>query len=485
MKYEAVIGLEVHVQIKTRSKMFTRVAAGYGHDENTLTDPVVLALPGVLPVLNKAALDAIIKAGLMIGCDIPAVCKWDRKNYFYPDSPKNYQLTQYDQPICVGGHVEIELPGASRNVMGEHKKIPVTRIHLEEDVGKLNHGAVDSLVDYNRAGTPLMELVSEPAMHSGDEAYAFLTSLRNTLVYGGISDCDMEKGQMRCDANISIRPVGETKLGTKVELKNLNSISFVRDGIEHEIKRQIAVLESGGTLVQETRDYDGQTGASQSLRTKEMAHDYRYFPDPDLMPVKVDAEWKARIQSSIPELPFDKQRRFIEELQVPYTITSVLVPDRELSAFFEEAAKLSGPGKAQAAGNWIVNDLLRELGAAKLPLAESKVKPAHIAALVKLVDAGTVLTAAAREIFIEMFATGDQPDAIAERKGLKAAPTDTGELEQWCRDSIAANPKALAEFKSGKDSAINAFKGPIMKAAKGKANPKAVDETLRKLLASA
>ncbi len=484
MKYEAVIGLEVHVQIKTRSKMFTRVAAGYGHDENTLTDPVVLALPGVLPVLNKAALDAIIKAGLMIGCEIPAVCKWDRKNYFYPDSPKNYQLTQYDQPICVGGHVEIELPGPSRNVMGEHKKIPVTRIHLEEDVGKLNHGAIDSLVDYNRAGTPLMELVSEPAMHSADEAYAFLTSLRNTLVYGGISDCDMEKGQMRCDANISIRPIGEKKLGTKVELKNLNSISFVRDGIEHEIKRQIAVLESGGTLVQETRDYDGQTGASQSLRTKEMAHDYRYFPDPDLMPVKVDAEWKSRIQSEIPELPFDKQRRFQEQLGVPFTITSVLVPDRELSAYFEEAANLAGPGKAQAVGNWIVNDLLRELGAAKLSLADSKVKPAHIAALVKLVDAGTVLTAAAREIFVEMFATGDQPDAIAERKGLKAAPTDAGELEQWCRDSIATNPKALAEFKSGKDSAINAFKGPIMKAAKGKANPKAVDETLRKLLAS-
>ncbi len=485
MKYEAVIGLEVHVQIKTRSKMFTRVAAGYGHDENTLTDPVVLALPGVLPVLNKAALDGIIKAGLMLGCEIPAVCKWDRKNYFYPDSPKNYQITQYDQPICVGGHVEIELPGPSRNVMGEHKKIPLTRIHLEEDVGKLNHGAVDSLVDYNRAGTPLMELVSEPAIASADEAYAFLTSLRNTLVYGGISDCDMEKGQMRCDANISIRPIGEKKLGTKVELKNLNSISFVRDGIEHEIKRQIAVVESGGTIVQETRDYDGQTGASQSLRTKEMAHDYRYFPDPDLMPVKVDAEWKARIQAEIPELPFDKQRRFQEQLQVPYTITSVVVPDRELSAYFEETAKLAGPGKAQAAGNWIVNDLLRELGAAKLSLADSKVKPAHIAALVKLVDAGTVLTAAAREIFVEMFATGDEPEAIAERKGLKAAPTDAGELEQWCRDSIAANPKALAEFKSGKDSAINAFKGPIMKAAKGKANPKAVDETLRKLLASA
>jgi aspartyl-tRNA(Asn)/glutamyl-tRNA(Gln) amidotransferase subunit B len=301
------------------------------------------------------------------------------------------------------------------------------------------------------------------------------------MVYGGISDCDMEKGQLRCDANISIRLVGETKLGTKVELKNLNSISFVRDGIAHEIARQIAVTESGGTIVQETRDYDGQTGASQSLRTKEMAHDYRYFPDPDLMPVKVDAAWKTRIQGECPELPFDKQRRFFEQYQIPYTISSVLIPDRALSDFFEEAAKLSG--KPQAAGNWIVNDLLREISSAKIELADSKVKPAHIAALVQLIDAGTVLNNAAKEIFVEMFATGKMPGVIADQRGLKAAPTDAGELEQWCRDSIAANAKAVAEFKGGKDSAINAFKGPIMKAAKGKANPKLVDETLRRLLA--
>lgn len=483
MNYEAVIGLEVHVQIKTQSKMFTRVAAGYGHEPNTLTDPVVLALPGALPVMNKAALDAIIKAGLLLGCEIAPVCKWDRKNYFYPDSPKNYQISQYDQPICLGGAVEIELPGAARNIMGEHKKIPLTRIHLEEDVGKLNHGATDSLIDYNRAGTPLMEIVSDPAMQNADEAYAYLTSLRATMIYGGISDCDMEKGQLRCDANISIRPVGQTTLGTKVELKNLNSISFVRDGIQHEIKRQLAVLERGGLIVQETRDYDGQTGTSQSLRSKEDAHDYRYFPDPDLMPVKVDAEWKARLQTECPELPFAKQRRFMEQYQLPYSLTSVLVWDRALADYFEEAAQLVGAGKAQAVGNWIVNDLLRELTAAHLTLAASRVRPAHIAALVKLVDAGTVLTNAAKEIFVEMAATGDQPDVIADRKGLKAAPTDTKELEQWCRDSIAVNAKALAEFKAGKDSAINAFKGPIMKAAKGKANPKLVDETLRRLLA--
>ncbi len=482
MNYEAVIGLEVHVQIKTRSKVFTRVAAGYGHEPNTLTDPVVLALPGALPVMNKAALDAIIKAGLLLGCEIAPVCKWDRKNYFYPDSPKNYQISQYDQPICLHGCVEIELPGSARNLMGEHKKIPLTRIHLEEDVGKLNHGASDSLVDYNRAGTPLMEIVSEPAMHTADEAFAYLTSLRATMIYGGISDCDMEKGQLRCDANISIRPVGQTKLGTKVELKNLNSISFVRDGIAHEIKRQVGVLERGGTIVQETRDYDGMSGTSQSLRTKEEAHDYRYFPDPDLMPVKVDEAWKKRLAAECPELPFDKQRRFIEKYQLPYTLTSVLVWDRPLADFFEEAVKLAGAAKAQAVGNWIVNDLLRELGK---PGAVSKLQPAHIAALVQLVDSGAVLTNAAKEIFVEMFATGETPDAIADRKGLKAVPTDSGELEQWCKDAIAANAKALAEFKAGKDSAINAFKGPVMKAAKGKANPKLVDETLRRLLAGA
>jgi aspartyl-tRNA(Asn)/glutamyl-tRNA(Gln) amidotransferase subunit B len=481
MKYEAVIGLEVHVQVRTRSKMFTRVAAGYGHEENTLCDPVVLALPGVLPVMNKAALDAIIKAGLMLGCEIASVCKWDRKNYFYPDSTKNYQISQYDQPICVGGSVEIELPGPSRNVMGEHKRIPLTRIHLEEDVGKLTHQATESLVDFNRAGTPLMEIVSEPALHSAEEAFAYLTSLRQTMIYGGISDCDMEKGQLRCDANISIRPVGATTLGTKVELKNLNSISFVRDGIEHEIRRQIAVVESGGTIVQETRDYDGQTGASQSLRSKEMAHDYRYFPDPDLMPVRVDAEWKQTIAATVPELPFEKQRRFLADYGLPYTITSVLVPDCELSDYFEEAAKISG--KPQQVGNWIVNDLLRELGAARQTLAECRVKPRHVAALVKLVEAGTLLTPAAREVFSEMAATGEEPEVIAERKGLKAAPTDSSALEAWCRESIAANPKALADFKAGKESAINGLKGPVMKASKGKANPKDVDETLRRLLA--
>ena len=384
--------------------------------------------------------------------------------------------------MCIGGFVEIELPGEARNIMGAHKKIPLTRIHLEEDVGKLNHGANDSLVDYNRAGTPLMEIVSDPALASAEEAYAYLTTLRTTMVYAGISDCDMEKGQMRCDANISIRPVGQQELGVKVELKNLNSISFVRDGIEHEIKRQLSVVKKGGTLVQETRDYDGISGTSQSLRTKEDAHDYRYFPDPDLMPVRVDQAWKDRLAAECPERPFDKQRRFMAEYDLPYTITSVLVPDRQLSDWFEAAVAIAGTPHAQAVANWITNDLLRELSAADLSLAESKLSSAHLAELVGLIEAGTITKQIAREVFTETFNTGDAPAAVVERKGLKD-DTDSDELEQWCRDAIAGNDKAREQFLGGKDGAINAMKGPVMKASRGKANPKLVDETLRRLLA--
>ena len=378
--------------------------------------------------------------------------------------------------MCRGGAVEIELPGPARNVMGEHKRVPLTRIHLEEDVGKLNHSGHESLIDYNRAGTPLMEIVSEPAIRSAEEAFAYLTALKTAMIYGGISDCDMEKGQMRCDANVSIRPAGETKLGTKVELKNLNSISFVRDGIAHEIKRQIAVVAAGGAITQETRDYDGQTGTSQSLRSKEMAHDYRYFPDPDLMPVRVDEAWKARIRAECPEMPFDKQRRFFEAYQLPYTITAVLTPERDLCDYFEGAAKLSG--KPQAAGNWIANDLLRELGAARVPLAGCRVRPAHIAGLIKLVDENVISSSIAKAMFIEMFQTGEAPEAMVGRKGLKQS-TDVGELDQWCAAAIAANPKSVADFKAGKENAINAMKGVVMKQSKGKANPRLVDEILR------
>ncbi|MFI5335926.1 MAG: Asp-tRNA(Asn)/Glu-tRNA(Gln) amidotransferase subunit GatB [Opitutales bacterium] len=481
MNYEAVIGLEVHVQIRTASKMFTRVAAGYGHPENTLTDPVVLALPGALPVLNKAALDAIIKTGLMLGCEIAPVTRWDRKNYFYPDSPKNYQLSQYDQPVCRHGTVEIELPGASLAVMGEHQSIPLTRIHLEEDVGKLNHEATDSLIDYNRAGTPLMEIVTEPAIHSPEEAFAFLTSLRLSLIQAGISDCDMEKGQMRCDANISIRPVGETRLGTKVELKNLNSISYVRDGIALEIKRQTAVLAEGGALTQETRLYDGESGRSASMRSKEMAHDYRYFPDPDLMPVRIDEAWKSRLLAELPEHPFDRQRRYLEKFSLPYSAAAVLIRDHALGDYFEATVKLgTKPGPA---ANWITNDLLRDLAAAGLALADSKVTPAHLAGLVNLLDQGIISSTQAKEVFAEMFATGEQPAAVVERKGLRQS-TDTGQLEGWCDTAIANDPKSADQVRAGNAKAINALKGAVMKLSAGKANPKLVDEILKQRLAA-
>ncbi|HEY4300686.1 MAG TPA: Asp-tRNA(Asn)/Glu-tRNA(Gln) amidotransferase subunit GatB [Candidatus Didemnitutus sp.] len=479
MTFEAVIGLEVHVQVKTASKMFSRVAAGYGHPENTLTDPTVLALPGALPVLNKAALDAIIKTGLMLDCEIATVTHWDRKNYFYPDSPKNYQISQYDRPVCRHGSVEIEMPGANRAVMGEHRRVPLTRIHLEEDVGKLNHGAADSLIDYNRAGTPLMEIVTEPAMNSPEEAFAFLTALRIALLQAGISDCDMEKGQMRCDANISIRPVGEAKLGTKVELKNLNSISYVRDGIAQEIKRQTAVVTDGGTIVQETRLYDGETGRSASMRSKEMAHDYRYFPDPDLMPVRIDEEWKARLRAELPERPFDRQRRFMETLGLPYSSAEVLARDLELAQFFEKAVALGA--KPVAAANWITNELLRDLAAGGIELSQSAVSPGHVAGLIALVESGAVSSAQAREIFSEMFKTGEPAAAIADRKGLKQS-TDTGQLEGWCDAAIAGDPKSAEQVRSGNAKAINALKGAVMKLSTGKANPKLVDEILKKKL---
>jgi aspartyl-tRNA(Asn)/glutamyl-tRNA(Gln) amidotransferase subunit B len=479
MDFEAVIGLEVHVQIKTVSKMFTRVATGYGEPPNTLTDPTILALPGALPVLNKAALDAIIKTGLMLDCEIATVTRWDRKNYFYPDSPKNYQLSQYDQPVCRHGAVEIELPGASLAVMGEHKKIELTRIHLEEDVGKLNHEANDSLIDYNRAGTPLMEIVTEPVIRSADEAFAFLTSLRQSLIYAGISDCDMEKGQMRCDANISIRRVGETKLGTKVELKNLNSISYVRDGIVTEIKRQINVVTSGGTIVQETRLFDGETGRSASMRSKEMAHDYRYFPDPDLMPVRIDAEWKARLAAELPERPFAKQARFMEQNGLPYSAAAVLIRDRALADFFEATVKLGT--KPTAAANWITNDLLRDLAARGVALADGQVTPAHIAALVKLIDDAVISSTQAKEVFADMTETGEPPGTVVDRKGLRQS-SDTGQLETWCATAIANDPKSAEQVRAGNAKAINALKGAVMKLSAGKANPKLVDGILQRQL---
>ena len=480
MEYEAVIGLEVHVQIKADSKIFTRCKAGFGFEPNTLVDPVVMGLPGALPVMNKKALDGVIKAGLALNCTIPDVCKWDRKNYFYPDSPNNYQITQYDQPICEGGLVEIELSGDSRAAMGEHKKIQLTRIHLENDVGKLNHFAEDSLVDYNRAGTSLMEIVTEPDMHSGDEAFAFLTAVRQIMVYCGISDCDMEKGQMRADANISVRPVGQKELGSKIELKNLNSITGVKNGIEYEIKRQTRELKNGNTITQATWRWDADQGRTESMREKEDAHDYRYLPDPDLMPVRIDDEWKNGIRAEIPELPFDKQRRFIEAYDLPYTITSVLVPDRELSEYFEAAAKQL-PKMAQAIGNYVTNDVLRELSETGQSLAECKVTAEHLLSLVNAVEKGTITKQIGKDVFLEMFKSGELADAVIERKGLKP-DFDEDQVNVWCQEAIDENPRPVENFKAGNDKALNALLGPVMKKSRGKANPQIVNQLLRELI---
>ncbi len=485
MDYEPVIGLEVHVQLKTKTKMFTRVAYQYGEEPNTLTNPVIMGLPGTLPVLNKAAIEQTIRFGLLFGSEVPEISKWDRKNYFYPDNPKNYQLSQYDQPLCVGGSVEIELPGPSRNVMGEHKTIELTRAHLEEDVGKLTHFENDSLVDYNRAGTPLLEIVSEPVLRSPEECVAFLNALRVALSNAGISDCDMEKGQLRCDANVSVRPVGSDILNTRTEMKNLNSVAHVRDAVAYEIQRQTKVYQDGGRVVQETRRWNVDGGFTSSLRSKEHAHDYRYFPDPDLMPVKIPQETKDRLLGDLPELQFDMQRRFMEDYGLPYTLTSVLCPDLPLARFFEAAVAVYN--KPRQIANYVANDLLRELaesgneGEGGMPVSESPASPESIAGLVQLIDDGVISSQIAKAVFAEMFKTGKAPGDIVEAKGLKQS-TDTGEIEGICREVIANNPKPVEQFKAGNEKAINALKGQVMKATRGKANPKMLDDLLRKLL---
>lgn len=485
MKYEVIIGLEIHVQLKTKSKMFSSAPYAYGMEPNTLTDAVVLGLPGTLPVLNYEAIEKCALLGLMLGCDIARVCKWDRKNYFYPDSPKNYQLTQNEEPLCLGGSVEIELPGASRNIEGEHRWVSLNRIHLEEDPGKLTHNAFDSLIDFNRAGVPLAEIVTEPDLYSSEEAVAFLNALRNLIIFAGISDCDMEKGQMRCDANVSLRLKGSEILGTRTEMKNLNSISNVKSAIEFEIKRQAKLLDAGESVIQETRRWDATKNLSFSLRTKEEAHDYRYFPDPDLLPVEMDRNRIEALKSELPERPFDRQRRYQKAYALPFTITSVLCASRELSDFFEATLKLIDAPKAIA--NYITNDLLRELsshseeGASALSLSETKMKPELLAELVELVVSDLISKQIAKEVFIEMFASGQSPKAIVENKGLSQS-NDSEAIEALCLEAIESNPKAVSQFLEGNTKAINALKGPVMKATKGRANPAMLDDLLQKLI---
>jgi aspartyl-tRNA(Asn)/glutamyl-tRNA(Gln) amidotransferase subunit B len=476
MHYEAVIGLEVHVQLKTKSKMFCGCATEFGAEPNTHVCPVCLGYPGVLPVMNEDAVRKTILTGLMIGSEVARFSKWDRKNYFYPDMPKNYQISQYDLPLCAKGSVEIKLGD------GATKRIGVTRAHLEEDVAKNFHFETTSGVDFNRAGTPLMEIVSEPDIRSPDEAFAYLTGLREILISGGISDCDMEKGQLRCDSNVSVRPVGQKAFGEKVEIKNMNTISGVRRALAYEIQRQTAALQKGEKVSQETRRWDDATGKTSVMRTKEYAHDYRYFPEPDLMPVVVSEELIAELRKLLPELPEAKRQRFVKQYGLPEYDAGVLVASGTLAAFYERAA--CGTKNPKAISNWVTTELLGTLAEAKKTIDECPVKPEQLAELVALVESGQISGNIGKEVFAEMFASGKGAALVVKEKGL-AQVSDPGSLDGFVQEAIAKNPKSVADFRAGNEAAINFLKGQVMKLSKGKANPQLVGEILlRKLKGS-
>jgi aspartyl-tRNA(Asn)/glutamyl-tRNA(Gln) amidotransferase subunit B len=479
MDYEICIGLETHVQVKTRTKVFCACPTAFGAEPNTNVCPVCLGYPGSMPVINEEAIRKTVLAGMMVGGQIARYSKFDRKNYFYPDMPKNYQISQYDLPLVIGGEVEFDHGIVDKKRAGEKKVVKLTRIHLEEDVGKNSHFERTSGVDFNRAGTPLMEIVSEPEMSSPDEAFAYLTALKEILIYGGISDCDMEKGQVRCDVNVSVRPRGQRELGRKIEIKNMNTFSGARRALEYEAKRQIETLERGGTLVQETRRWDDVAGVTESMRTKEQAHDYRYFPEPDLLPVSFSEEWLAEVRQHVPELPGAKRKRLAADYGLSAYDAEVLSGDRALADYFETAAKASKNPKSVA--NWICNDLLRDLAEAGRAIAQSPVKPQAIVELVALTDGGQISSKIAKDVFVEMFKTGRAPAAIVAEKGLTQV-SDAGAIEKLCDEAIAAGPKMVADFKAGKEAALNALTGQVMKLSKGKANPQAVRDILKRKL---
>ncbi len=473
-KYEVVIGLEVHVQLATRTKIFCGCPTSFGAPPNTNVCPVCLGLPGALPVLSKPSVEMAIQAGLALNCRVNPLSRFARKNYFYPDLPKGYQISQYDQPVAEGGWVEIEA--------GDRKKrIGVTRVHMEDDAGKSIHdGFKDSdrysYVDLNRCGTPLIEIVSEPDMRSSDEAYAYLTELKQVLQYVGVSTCDMEKGHLRCDANVSVRLWGAEQFGTKAEVKNLNSFRFLKLALDYEIERQIALIESGGRVAQETRLYNPETGETVGMRSKEHAHDYRYFPEPDLVPLRVSDAWLGEIRSKMPELPAVKRARFIGEYGLREYDAEVLTATRPLAEFYERAAKASGDPKAAA--NWVMGDLAGALKAENKEIAESPVTAEQLGELVALIAKGEISGKLAKEIFPKMSASGESAAAIIEREGLKQI-SDTGALEKIVDEVIAGNPKQVEQYRGGKQTVIGFLVGQVMKATRGQANPQMVNDLLR------
>ncbi|MFO7154373.1 MAG: Asp-tRNA(Asn)/Glu-tRNA(Gln) amidotransferase subunit GatB [Caldicoprobacter oshimai] len=474
MEYEAVIGLEVHAELSTKSKIFCSCTTEFGGQPNTHCCPICLGMPGTLPVLNKKAVEYAIKAGLATNCTISLFTKQDRKNYFYPDLPKGYQISQYDLPLCKDGYVEIETENGK-------KKIRINRIHIEEDAGKLVHSEYGnySFVDYNRTGVPLIEIVSEPDISSAAEAKAYLEKLKAILQFIGVSDCKMEEGSLRADVNISVRPKGSKQLGERTEMKNLNSFRAVYRAIEAEVARQIEVIKSGGVIHRETRRWDDAKGESYPMRSKEDAQDYRYFPEPDLPPLIIKKELIERLKNELPELPDARKQRYISEYGLPEYDAGVLTSSKELSDFFEEAAKAST--NVKAVSNWVMGDMLRILREKNMEIAEIPFPPAYLAKLVALIDKGVINGPTAKKVFEEMFDTGKDPETIVKEQGLEVL-NDESVLLEVVERVIQENPNSVADYKKGKKKAIGFLVGQAMKATKGKANPQLINELLIKKL---
>lgn len=508
MEWEAVIGLEIHTELTiTNTKMFCGCPVEFGGEPNTRVCPVCLGLPGALPVPNERAIELTVLAGLAIDCEIAPWSQFHRKNYFYPDMPKDYQISQYDLPFCGVGHLDIDIAGdgveqrldreSASNVIpledgsGYRARIGVTRIHLEEDTGKMVHvggsegrlaGATHSLVDYNRAGTPLIELVSEPDIRTPEEARQFAQMIRLTWLTLGISDCNMEEGSMRVDANVSVRRRGDTELGTRAEIKNMNSFKSLHDGVAHEIVRQVELIETGASVVQETRHWDAGAKRTSSLRSKEEAHDYRYFPEPDMVPFELTEEWIESVRAGLPELPGARLKRYMTEFGLSAYDAGIFVNDLEMATFYESALTLAGVERAKSVANVILNDLSAHLNTEGITVTESRVVPAMVAELVELVEGDTISSKQAKVVFAEMAASGDSPGAIVELKGMKQV-SDTSAIEQAVDRVMTANPDEVEAYRGGKETVIGFFVGQVMREMRGQGNPKMINEVLRSKLA--
>ena len=477
--YITVIGLEVHAELKTKTKAFCSCSTEFGAEPNTHVCPVCLGMPGALPVLNKRVVEFAIRAGLALNCDIQKFNKMDRKNYFYPDLAKNYQISQWDEPICLGGHIDIR-------VNGEKKRIGITRIHMEEDAGKLVHSGLTistsdySAVDYNRAGVPLIEIVSKPDMRSAAEARAYMEQLKAILEYTDVCDCKMQEGSLRCDANISVMPEGATEFGTRAEIKNLNSFRALERAIEYEVERQIEIVEDGGHVVQETRTWDDANGVTLSMRSKEEAHDYRYFPEPDLVPINLDQAWIDEIKATLPELPSARKERLLAE-DVPEDNADIIVASKKVADYFDEGTKATKNLKALS--NWLIGDVAGYLNAEGIEIddPEFKITPNHLGELVNLIDKGVLSSKLAKQVFAEMLKENEAPEALVKKLGLEQV-SDAGELGKLVDEVIAANPQSIADFKAGKKKALGFLVGQIMKATHGKANPGMVNKMLMEKL---